>query len=150
MEGYTRDRLHLESTNPPGHPEPLSRERSGDNSEELLLHRGGRYSGSAEKFIRAMKGAAISLWAAREPRATSEATKHLSLSPPYALDRVVSDVTPTVIIAKGTAQSHCIAGEENVPMIKNSTTPTSTVRIIERIDAGTKRPIRRERCDSPA
>ena len=49
MEGYTRDRLHLESTNPPGHPEPLSRERSGDNSEELLLDRGGRYSGSAEK-----------------------------------------------------------------------------------------------------
>ena len=69
MEGYTRDHLHLESTNPPGHPEPLSRERSGDNSEELLLDRGGRYSGSAEKFIRAMKGAAISLWAAREPRA---------------------------------------------------------------------------------
>ncbi len=49
--------------------EPLSRERSGDNSEELLLHRGGRYSGSVEKFIRTMKGAAISLRAAREPRA---------------------------------------------------------------------------------
>src|SRR5437867_12084058 len=49
--------------------EPLSRERPGDNSEELLLHRGGSYSGSAAKFIREMKGAAISLWAAREPRA---------------------------------------------------------------------------------